>query len=333
MEKKVRIKRSSGLVGLCIMAICLVMFMNRETYAEQGDYMLKVNVASGCITVYEKGGNGEYNVAVKAFSCSTDDTIVKLDETYSITGQQEWKKMSDGTYSQYVMELSNGISICSSSYTAESKDTLDMARFNGIGSENSVENVWLCTADAKWIYENCKIGNTVVFYSEVNNPGPLVKPETIKLNNQSKFTNWDPTDSDENNPWKNSSARIEGVKDIEITAGEQIDLFRDIKGYDICGNDVTKNIIIMGSYDFNKEGTYTIMYYLKDATGSQINKSANLIVKKGKNIQSGQTDTNNTATASEISREKSNGEKMRILIEIGIVAFAVAFGIIRYTKR
>lgn len=106
MEKKVRIKRSSGLVGLCIMVICLVMFMNRKTYAEQGDYMLKVNVASGCITVYEKGGNGEYNVAVKAFSCSTDDTIVKLDETYSITGQQEWKKMSDGTYSQYVMELS-----------------------------------------------------------------------------------------------------------------------------------------------------------------------------------------------------------------------------------
>lgn len=42
---------------------------------------------------------------------------------------------------------------------------------------------------------------------------------------------------------------------------------------------------------------------------------------------------NNTATASEISREKSNGEKMRILIEIGIAAFAVAFGIIRYTKR
>lgn len=49
-----RIKRSSGLVGLCIMVICLVMFMNRKTYAEQGDYMLKVNVASGCITVYEK---------------------------------------------------------------------------------------------------------------------------------------------------------------------------------------------------------------------------------------------------------------------------------------
>ncbi len=333
MEKKVSIKRSSGLFGLCIMTICLVICMNKKTYAEQGDYMLKVNVASGCITVYEKGGNGEYNVAVKTFSCSADDTIVKLDETYTIAGQQEWKKMSDGTYSQYVMELSNGISICSSSYTAESRDTLDMARFNGIGSEKSVENVWLCASDAKWIYENCKIGNTVVFYSEENNPGPLGKPETIKLNSQSKFTNWDPTDSDENNPWKNSSARIEGVKDIEITAGEQVDLFQNIKGYDICGNDVTKNIIIMGSYELTKEGTYTIMYYLKDATGSQVNKSANLIVKRGKNTQSGLTDTNNTATASEIGGEKSNGEKMRILIGIGIAAFVVAFGIIRYTKR
>lgn len=333
MEKDVKNKRRIGLFVVCIMTVCSIMNINKKIYAEQGDYLIKVNVAANCITIYEKGTSGEYDTAVKSFSCSLDETTLKSDEVFMVTAHKDWKQMKDGTFSKYVVELSNGISICSSPYTAKSNDTLDMGKFNGIGFEKAIENIWLCSTDAKWIFENCVNGSNVIFYSDSNTSGPLGKPDTIKLNENSKFTNWDPTDDDENNPWKNSSARIEGVKDIEINAGEDIDLFKTVKGYDICGNDVTKNIIIMGSYDLNKEGNYTITYYLNDATGSQVNKSANINVKKGKNIQNNINIEDNTGTQLQTVESKSRREKLEIIIGIGITAFFVAFMIIRYTKK
>lgn len=55
--------------------------------------------------------------------------------------------------------------------------------------------------DAKWIYDNCKSGTTVEFYSS-EDPGPFGKPEAMKITNYQDYRGWDPTDPDENNPWK-----------------------------------------------------------------------------------------------------------------------------------
>lgn len=38
------------------------------------------------------------------------------------------------------------------------------------------------------------------FYSN-DDPGPLGKPETMKITEYEDYRNWDPTDLDENNPW------------------------------------------------------------------------------------------------------------------------------------
>ena len=52
----------------------------------------------------------------------------------------------------------------------------------------------------KWIYDNCPSGTYVEIYDS-EEPGPLGKPEAMKLDADSPNKGWDPTDPDERNPW------------------------------------------------------------------------------------------------------------------------------------
>lgn len=69
------------------------------------------------------------------------------------------------------------------------------------GTSASAGCIRLTVEDAKWIYDNCKSGTTVEFYSS-EDPGPLGKPETMKITEYEEYRDWDPTDPSENNPWK-----------------------------------------------------------------------------------------------------------------------------------
>ena len=40
------------------------------------------------------------------------------------------------------------------------------------------------------------------FYADAD-PGPLGKPTAEKISDYEEYRDWDPTDPDENNPWKN----------------------------------------------------------------------------------------------------------------------------------
>ena len=69
----------------------------------------------------------------------------------------------------------------------------------------------LTVADAKWIFDNCPLGTSVEFYSS-SNPGPLGKPSAKKISSYGKpLMNWDPTDPDPNNPWRNQE-KLEAEK-------------------------------------------------------------------------------------------------------------------------
>lgn len=45
-------------------------------------------------------------------------------------------------------------------------------------------------------------GTKVEFYTS-SNPGPLGKPTAQKITEDEEVRNWDPTDPDPNNPWRN----------------------------------------------------------------------------------------------------------------------------------
>jgi hypothetical protein len=322
------------LIFICVFIIS-VTGMGRvsftEIMADEVDYMIKVNMSKNSITIYEKGSTGEYTIPIKAMACATFEVDITEELNYAVMDKSEWKQMSDGTYSHYVTQIDANIAICSTPYSAQANDTLDREKFNTLGDGKSTQNIWVNTADAKWIYENCTAGTVVQLYSNSDNDGPFGKQETIKMDENCVYPNWDPTDNDENNPWLNNSARLEGVKDLEIYEGEEINLMENVKGYDICGNDISYDVIIMGTYDLNKEGQYTITYYLKDVTGSQTNKTADLVVKS-RTQESSEVDLETSEDVTEeLVEEKGRGEKIENLIGIGIIALVITLIIVKHS--
>ena len=71
---------------------------------------------------------------------------------------------------------------------------------------------------------------------------------------------------------------IEGVKDIEITEGNDVDFFKDITVKDNSGEEIeaTKS----GDYDTNKAGTYEMKYHVRDSSGNETTEDFKLIVKE-----------------------------------------------------
>ena len=86
-------------------------------------------------------------------------------------------------------------------YIEESPDTLEWEEYNKLGESASLGCVRLAAEDAKWIYDNCKRGTKVVVYSDTEEAGELGKPTALKIEADSPYRTWDPTDDSADNPW------------------------------------------------------------------------------------------------------------------------------------
>lgn len=74
------------------------------------------------------------------------------------------------------------------------------------------------------------------------------------------------------------SPTIKGVKDIEITVGENIDLLENITVEDNTSENIKATI--KGKYDLNKEGTYNLYYEATDKSGNTAKEEFTLTVTK-----------------------------------------------------
>ncbi len=233
-------------------------------------YYIMVNRAANCVTVYGIDDDGKYTIPVKAFvaSCGVEGEETITGEEYSTTDKYEWRLMVDGTYGHYATRIYDGYLFHSVPFTSASSDTLETEEFNKLGSFASLGCVRLCVRDVYWLYDNCPEGTKVDIYDNEANPGPLGKPDIIKIPLDSKYANWDPTDPDKDNPWLDYSAKIEGAKDITTKVGEKVDLLKGVTATDTCGNDISKDIITIGRYTFDKAGEYEITYKVTDAIDS-----------------------------------------------------------------
>lgn len=80
--------------------------------------------------------------------------------------------------------------------------------------------------DAKWIYDNCPVGTKVTIYDS-KDPGPLGKPTPIRIDVNSPYRGWDPTDPDPRNPWLKLRPTIKGIKNKTIErTNSKVDLKR-----------------------------------------------------------------------------------------------------------
>lgn len=243
-------------------------------------YFIMVNRAANCVTVYGIDSSGEYSIPVKAFaaSCGREGNETITGENYTTTDKYEWRLMVDGTYGHYAFRISGGYLFHSVPYVAIDNSTLETEEYNKLGSFASLGCVRMCVRDVKWLYDNCPSGTKVTIYDDASNPGPLGKPESIKIPVGSENASWDPTDPNPDNPWLKCKASITGAEDITVKVGEKVNLKANVHATDTCGNDITDKIITIGRYTFDQEGEYNIKYKVTDAIGSVAEVSVKLKV-------------------------------------------------------
>lgn len=237
-------------------------------------YRIMVNRLANCITIYMLDENNQYTVPYKAMICSTGGENTPMG-TFRISSKYEFKALFYKSYGQYCSRIYGSILFHSSGNNSLNKNDLNAADFNQLGEGVSHGCIRLTVEDAKWIYDNCPSGTEVVVYED-ENPGPLGKPEVIKV---PLDTVWDPTDPDENNPWHDVQPRIEGVTERIFYENDKVDYMTGIKAYDTCGNDITDEVVVEGAVDVNIPGDYVVTYTVTDLLGKTAEVSVIYTVK------------------------------------------------------
>lgn len=157
----------------------------------QSSYIAEVNRIRCTVTIYAKDGANGYIIPVKVFACS-----VGLPETPTPTGKfytlakYRWAELMGPSYGQYCTRIVGGILFHSVAGSNMTSYNLSAGAYNMLGQPASHGCVRLTVRDAKWIYDNCKIGMEVNIFDS-SYAGPLGKPATIKI---PASQNWDPTD-------------------------------------------------------------------------------------------------------------------------------------------
>lgn len=235
-------------------------------------YLIKVNRAQNCITVYKKDKKGEYTVPYKAIVCSTGKNLgdTPLGD-FTTLKSYEWLLMVDGSYGQFAYRFYGSILFHSVPYFSKDKGDLEYKQFNKLGEAASLGCVRVCVRDAIWLIENCPVGTEVIVYDDETSPGPLGKPEMIKIPENSPNRGWDPTDPDPENPWHECKPEITVDSTVSIAVNKySMDTIVERIGAtatDTCGNDITAKIKAGGSVNFNKLGSNTLVLSVKDAIG------------------------------------------------------------------
>lgn len=247
-------------------------------------YLVKVNRLLNCVTVYTKDSNDEFVVPYKSMTCSTGKFINNTPlGTFRTSSKYFWRLMVDGTHSQYASRVYGGILFHSVPCYKPSKDQLEVAEFNKLGSPASLGCIRLTVADAKWLHDNCPSGTTVVIYDDASSPGPLGKPEIIKIPEDSPNAGWDPTDPDKNNPWNNCAPAIL-ASDVTIKSGSNYNIMNNVTATDTCGNDITSTITVSDTFDLNVAGHYNVTFSVTDLLGKTASTTINLFVTQSQTI-------------------------------------------------
>lgn len=162
-----------------------------DLIGKQDSYHIKVNKTLNCLTVYAKDGDNGYIIPVKAMLTSVgDDTPIG---TFNTPEKYRWRLMINDTYTQYATRIKAGAGFLFHSITYETTDpmTLNTAGYNGLGVVRSAGCIRLTCGNAKWIYDNCKIGTEVTIYEDPLVPSPFMKPYVVLIPDDQTY---DPTD-------------------------------------------------------------------------------------------------------------------------------------------
>lgn len=158
---------------------------------KQSNYYIKVNRSACTVTVYAKDGNNGYIIPVKRFACSVGKPNTPTPVgTFYTPAKYRWHTLMGPSYGQYCTRITGSILFHSVAGKNMTSYNLNAKDYNMLGQPASHGCVRLCVRDAKWIYDNCVLKTKVTIYDSTS-PGPLGKPDTIKI---PSWQTWDPTD-------------------------------------------------------------------------------------------------------------------------------------------
>lgn len=233
-------------------------------------YAILINVRNGCATVYTYNNSGVYSRPVRAMVCSVGEKESSVLGSYSISDKQRWHSAEDGNHYQYYcgIEGDANLFLASAPYKSESASDLITAEYNKLGTACTGGEIRFSADDAKWIYDNCVEGTFVKIISSDNKAQePLGVPNPIKIAEASKHQTWDPTDHDENNPYKNEFPDFEGTEDTYVEVNGTFDAYDGVAVYDTCKNKHTEDIKVEGKVICTRKGMYVITYTYTDTLG------------------------------------------------------------------
>ena len=156
-----------------------------------GPYQIVVDRANCVITIYARDASGSYTVPVRAMTCSVGLNGATSTGYYSVGTKYRIKELMGPSWGQYVSAVSgqSGVyfhSVATGS-AADPVHSVPVGEYNKLGVPASHGCIRLCVRDAKWIYEHCPTGTTIIIGD--NYSMPLGKPTMTKIS-----TPVDPTD-------------------------------------------------------------------------------------------------------------------------------------------
>ena len=177
-------------------------------------YYIKINNRANRVNVYGKDSQQNYTVLVKTMICSTGECTPPCSmypkTKYKMLGNRyQWAKFHS-VYVRYPTQIVGGIFFHSVPYLDKRKDSLSYSMFDHLGQSVSAGCIRLKVADAKWIYDNVESGSIIEFNTNVTN-----NESAPKISSNERCRNWDPTDTDSNNPWKNKANLVENKVNAE----------------------------------------------------------------------------------------------------------------------
>lgn len=285
-----KLKRLIAVLLVFALSFSCINLQTTDTQAASKTYWIKVNKKANVATVYEKQ-SGKW-VAVKAMlvSCGGSNTP---SGTYNTKAKYRWHTLMGPSYGQYCTRIVDGILFHSVWYYSNgNRKSQAVKEFNKLGSTASHGCVRVSTADAKWIYNNCKIGTKVTIYSS-SDPGPLGKPAAYKMPSSAGTRNWDPTDASSSNPYYQSlpvlKKKVSSVSygSSKYSTAKKLVTAEQKNGKSLKSLDITvtkysssKKKYVSAKYSTKSAGKYRIKYTAVGSKGVSITKTFGFIVNK-----------------------------------------------------
>ncbi len=252
-------------------------------------YKIRINKQCCVVTVY-KCVKGKYRPK-KAMICSPGPyTPIG---TFSLGEKSRWGTLMGPSYGQYCARITGRVLFHSVWYYSCNKTAQCYREYNRLGTLASHGCVRLTVADAKWIFDKVPSGTPITIYNSPK-PGPLGKPMAIKVNG---YSGWDPTDPDENNPYRKMKPKITGVKKVrKLKFGVKFKAKKGVKAVNSTGFDATKLMKVTVHYHppylnhyiwVNKvntklPGQYKIKYSITDEIGHKAKKVSKVYIGRKK---------------------------------------------------